>query len=119
MDIKKKCTNLIDEWVEVAAREGLLDLLLHPPVRCPVGNVGLIGRAATTGKQGDDTAVSAEDDGARVSWGGEGATLAIGYDDGLHGPAVDAVVGVDANGRVESVDPAYGGARGQPVLHHR
>jgi len=93
VNVKKKCTNLVDERVEVAAGEGLLDLLLHPPVLCRVGYVGRVGRAATTGEQGDDTAVSAEDDGARVPWGGEGATLAVGYDGGLHGRVLDAVVG--------------------------
>jgi len=117
--VKKKCTNLVDDRVEVAAGEGLLDLLLQPPIWCRIGYIGLVSLAATTGDQGNDTAVSAEDDGTRVSWGGEGATLAVGYDGGLHGRVLDAVLGVDASDGVKSVDPAYGGASGQPVLHHR
>jgi len=40
---KNNCTNLANNLVEEAAREGLLDPLLEPPVWGPVGYVSLVG----------------------------------------------------------------------------
>jgi hypothetical protein len=106
---RKKCTNLAGGLVEVAVGEGLPDLLLEPPVWGRVGYVCLVVRATTTGEQGDDTASSVEDDGARISWGGEGATLlVVGQDGGVYGRVLDAIVGVDASERVKPVGTTYG-----------
>jgi len=117
---KKNCTNLADDLVEEAAGESLLDLLLEPPVRGPVGYVGLVGRAAAAGEQGDDATGPVEDDGSRIPPGGEGAALlVVGQDGGLDRRALDAVVVIDASERVQPVGAADGGARGQAVLHHQ
>jgi len=117
---KKNCTNLADYLVEEAAGEGLLDLLLEPPVRGPVGYVGLVGRAAAAGEQGDDATAPVEHDGARIPTGGEGAALlVVGQNGGLDGRALDALVVIDASERVQPVGAANGGARGQAVLHHQ
>ena len=61
---EKRANLVVDHLIEEAAGEGLLDLLLEPPVQGPVGNVGIISRANTTGEQGDDAAGSVKDDGA-------------------------------------------------------
>jgi len=116
---KKNCTNLANNLVEEAAREGLLDPLLEPPVWGPVGYVSLVGGTTAPCEQGNNAAGSVQDDGARISRGGEGAALlVVGQDGGLDGRAHDAVLAVDASERVQSIGPADGSARGLTVLHH-
>ena len=61
---KKNCTNLANNLVEEAAREGLLDPLLEPPVWGPVGYVSLVGGTTAACEQGDNAAGSVQDDGA-------------------------------------------------------
>ena len=86
---------------------------------CPEGDVGLIGRTATTGEHGNDTAFSVKDGGARVPLTGEGATPAVGQDGGLEGSKLEVIVDVVTNKRFESVYPADGSAGGQAVLDDR
>ena len=104
----------------MAAWEGLLDLHLEPPIRGPASHVDLISLAATAGEQGDNAASPVEDDGARISWGGEGATqLVVGQDGGLDGRVLGTVVGIDASEGIEPIDATDGGACGQAVLHYK
>ena len=108
-----------DDWVEVAAGQGLLDVRLK---FIPCGtecDVGLISRAATTSEHGDDTASSIEDDGTRVAFVGEGATPAVGHDGSFEGSKLEIAAVVVTNKGFESVDPADGSARGQAVLDDR
>ena len=117
--VARRAHHLLDVVVEVAARKHLLNLLVEPPVRGHVGDVGLFSRATTAGEHADDGATPLEDDGARISGGREGAPLPVARQDGyLDGRLLDAVFGVDASERVQPVDTTYGGARGQAVLHH-
>jgi hypothetical protein len=106
------------DLVEVAAGEDLLHLLFEPPVRGPVGYVGLVGRASTAGEQGDNAANPVEDDGAGVSRSGEGAMrLVVREDGGLNGRVLDDVLGGTSE-RPQPVDATDGGARGQAILDH-
>ena len=99
---EEKSANLVvDHLIEEAAAEGLL---LEPPVQGPVGDVGIISRANTTGEQGDDAAGSVKDDSVRVSWGGGGAApLIIWQESGFDGCALDAAFLIDGRERVQPV----------------
>lgn len=54
--------NLLDDGVEEASGELCFDLLFEPPVRSNVGDIGLIGGAATASEHPDDTTIPAQDD---------------------------------------------------------
>lgn len=119
--LEKGYTNLVvgDERVEKTTRQGLLDAWLKVVPCSSEGNVGLIGRAATTGEHSDDTASSVEDNGTRVPPLREGTAPTVGQDGGLERGELDLVIGVVANERLESVDPAHRSARRHAVLDDR
>jgi hypothetical protein len=60
-------------------REVYAERRCQEPSRRTGGSVGYVCRVS---EQGDDTASPAEDDGAQVSWSGEGATIAAVRQDG-------------------------------------
>ncbi len=110
---------VVDDGVEEAAGQGVHDVGLKFVPGSRIGNVGLFGRAATAGEQGDDAAFPVEDNSARVSLVGEGATPAVGQDGGLERGKLKILIGVVANERLEPVEPAHRRARGQAVLDDR
>ena len=78
---------LARDRVEVGVRKVRLDTLLKEPVegRC-VRDVGGTCLAGTTGEEAGDTSLALSDDGAGITWGGEGAVLVTVWVDGqLHG----------------------------------
>jgi hypothetical protein len=108
----------LDDLVEEAAGVLGLDLLLNPPVRCAVRNVGLVGRACAAGEDSDDATISAEDDGPGVATIGElAAPVVIRQDGDLDGDFLDAVLNEVAGEGLETIDATDGGPRGQPILH--
>jgi len=111
-------TNLLDDVVEVAARDLVLELLLDPPVGCKVRDIRLVGRASTAGEDADDTAVPGEDDGpgiARIRK--PAAFLAVGHDGNLDGSVLDFVLGEVTGERFKAVSATDGGPGGRTVLH--
>jgi hypothetical protein len=109
---------LLDDIVEEAAGVLGLDLLLDPPVGGDVRDVGLVGRACTTGEDSNDTTIPSEDDRPGVASIGKLAVhLIVGQDGELYGSLFDAVLSVDAGEGIEAVGTTNGGPRRQPILH--
>ena len=83
------------------------------------GDIGLVSQAAAASEKGDNAALPVEDGRARVSVVGEGATAAVGHDGRLHGRELDAVGSLEivvTHERIETVQPADGGARRPAVF---
>ena len=75
-----RCSDLdvLDRVVE-AAGENLLDALLEPEIRRDIGHVSGLRRAGTACEQSDEASLSVDDDGTRVTGGGECAIfVAVG-----------------------------------------
>src|SRR5258708_13301451 len=69
--------NLLDDRVEEAAREPLLDLLLEPKVRSDIGLVRFIGRTSSAGEDPVDASIPAHNNRARVTRVGELGVLEV------------------------------------------
>ena len=100
-EYRNRAGHLLDDGVEEAAGELLLDALLEPEVRSDVCHIRLISRTSTARKNTDDTPIPADDDRTRVSRARELVVLeggrVVAEDDVLLGNLVDAVVGVVAS----------------------
>jgi len=103
---------------DVDARQGFLDERLERIPRSRKSDVGLVGQAATTCENGDNTALPVDDNRAGVAAVGEGTTPAVGDNGGLEGGEVDIAEVVVANKGFEPVHPAGGSACGHTILDH-
>ena len=112
--------NLLDDRVEEAAREPLLDLLLESEVRSDIGLVRFIGRTSSAGEDPDDASIPAHNNRARVTRVGELGVLevrrVVAEDDVFERILMNAVLGVMTSDGFQPVDATVGGAGRTAVL---
>ena len=110
---------LRDDLVEEGAGVLGLDLLLDPPVRGNVRDIGPVGGACAAGEDSEDATIPGEHDGAGVpSIRKLAACLVVGQNGDLNGGLLDDSVLLA--GPLEGLEPVgatNGGPRPQPVLH--
>ena len=111
-------TCLLDDIVEKAARELVLDLLLDPPVGAEIRDVGPFNRACATCEDSYYTPIPSEDDGPGVATIRKlAAPLVVGQDSDLDGGLHDAVFVVGAGEGLKTVSAANSGPRRLPVAN--
>jgi hypothetical protein len=102
-----RCRDLeVHDQVEEAAGEDLLDALLEPEIRRNVGHVSGHRRAGTACEQSDDASLPVDDDGTRVTGGGECAIfVAVGVYGNLQRRLLEAILAVlaDESGMTDSI----------------
>lgn len=112
VELVELATYLLDDLVEEAVGVLGLDLLLDPPVRGEVRDIGLVGRACAAGEDSDDATIPGEDDGPGIARIGKFPTrLIVGQDGDLDGGLLDAVFFISAGEGLETVGATDGGPR--------
>ena len=121
MKEKKGLSNLLDDIVEEAPGELVLELLFDPPVRCNVGEIDLLGGTCTASEKPDDTTIPTKDNRPGITSIGEVAVFTapdvIACDDDFDRVLMDAVLAVVAGFGLETVDTTEGAECGTSMLH--
>src|SRR5258708_7861612 len=112
--------NLLDDRVEEAAREPLLDLLLEQEVRSDIGLVRFIGKTCSAGEDADDASIPAHNNRARVTRVGELGVLearrVVAEDSVFKRILMNAVLWVITSDGFQPIDTTIGGAGRTAIL---